>query len=242
MVKLNSLVRLWLEHQFPSLTNVLVLSKNTGPDFALYFSGARIITSRTSSTVHSTSSGTVSSSWGRVMGRPSIQGSPENILFPGLYEGLCWEMEGSSGQVGIKLSQIISVRSVTVDHISQHSAFDLTCAPREVEVWVAVTHASPEAVAVFDRGSCDHGDGECQGRLGDPLSSGAIGSKKRYANLFTIIYNPYSPSSIQNFAAPRHLRELNISSSSVIFRVLGNWGSEHHTCVYRFRVHGIPVQ
>jgi len=158
---------------------------------------------------------------------------PENILFPGTYDGVCWDMVGSYGQVGVRLGSIITVTAVTIDHVHLHATRDPGCAPRNIEVWASLSLTSSEDVLRIEGNRRNLSE-----IIGDPLPSGTIGPSKKYLKLFSFTYNVYSSSSVQKFTVPRSFRKLEIASTSVIFRVVDNWGSESHTCLYRVRVHG----
>ncbi|OJA11589.1 hypothetical protein AZE42_01956, partial [Rhizopogon vesiculosus] len=105
-------------------------------DFALHSAGARPIPHLTSGTLElrpSTLQGQILgliTGYGYEVGR-----SPITALHQDLHSGNCWPMTGSYGQLGVMLVFPTIISDITIDHVAKEVAFDLSTAPREMEVW-----------------------------------------------------------------------------------------------------------
>ncbi|KZT31883.1 hypothetical protein SISSUDRAFT_958982, partial [Sistotremastrum suecicum HHB10207 ss-3] len=92
-------------------------------DYALYDSGAASIPAWTSPTFnfrsisHSKSNG------------------PDEALRSNTQVGHCWPTPGSSGRLGIRLSDAVIISHITIDHLPIELAPDISTAPRKYSLW-----------------------------------------------------------------------------------------------------------
>ena len=100
------------------------------PDFALHSGGGRIIPHLTSKTYHEPVS-----FFGTLLSRSLLSEPPVAVIESRMDRGKCWPMEGTQGQVGVRLATSITPTSFSVEHISKLVATDLLSAPRELEVY-----------------------------------------------------------------------------------------------------------
>ncbi|EFP82824.2 uncharacterized protein PGTG_09792 [Puccinia graminis f. sp. tritici CRL 75-36-700-3] len=105
-------------------------------DFALYSGGARIIPSLTSKTYQVEMKGMKAIFISFWTGAPRIISGrgPIAALSPEIEAGMCWSISGSTGQLGVSLARRILVTSVSVEHISTLSAYEIDSSPKEMEV------------------------------------------------------------------------------------------------------------
>jgi hypothetical protein len=110
--------------------------------------------------------------------------------------------------ITIKLARKIRIDSISIDHISRHSAIDITTAPKSFKVF---------------------------GSRSD--------SKSDFELLLDGIYSISKDSSpSQNFAITGSQDEsVEEAIQYVSLQILDNHGNSNYTCLYRFRVHGVPV-
>lgn len=159
----------------------------------------------------------------------SIDNSPAMILMPGILNDFCWPMKGSQGQVAISLSARITVHSIQIDYVPKHSAPDPSTSPRRVEVWGSFDRLQRSAVHKMAN--------EHLTTLADPAPSGELGAKDNFFLLGQVNLNPRTQSS-RWMTVGKKLRKMELKSESVIIRILDNWGSSTHTCLYGVRVFG----
>lgn len=152
-------------------------------------------------------------------------------------------MEGSSGQIVLKLANPVVVESVSVDHISS------TIIPE------GKTNSAPKKLKIVGYPPCDEMKSSC-GAVGFDLSDPI--------DIATIEYDKEGPS-VQTFESlytkalasiPKPAFDANdmesgscsvqascstppkISVAAIEVNVLENWGNPDFTCLYRLRVHG----
>ncbi|KAI8600771.1 UNC-like C-terminal-domain-containing protein [Dissophora ornata] len=111
------------------------------PDYALHSAGGRIIPQMTFFNFLITEEPTY---LGRLLGLVHLMPAQQNIqvenfavkaIQPDMHMGACWAMNGTQGQIAIRLSRRVVVTEVTVEHVDPRVAFDVRSAPKEMEVW-----------------------------------------------------------------------------------------------------------
>lgn len=65
-------------------------------------------------------------------------GTPEDAISLDTSLGACWPMEGSSGNLTVRLFQPVEVTSITIDHIRRGYATNIQSAPRHFQVFGAL--------------------------------------------------------------------------------------------------------
>jgi SUN domain-containing protein 1/2 len=171
---------------------------------------------------------------------------PEAVLQKNTFPGSCWPMEGSSGQIVLKLAYPVVVESVSVDHISS----DIVPEGKH--------NSAPKRLKVIGYPSCDESEPNCSAvgsDLNDPVRIADIEYnvegpsvqtfESHYAKAIASIPTPA-------FDADNHLESGSCSSqvsctappkvsiAAIEVKVLSNWGNPDFTCLYRLRVHGEP--
>ena len=105
-------------------------------DFALHSGGAVVIPGLTSDTheirPHGVQQQVISylTGHGYAIGRPPI-----TALHHETRVGHCWPFQGAQGQLGVTLSRIVQIDEITIDHVARDIAWDMSSAPRKMEVW-----------------------------------------------------------------------------------------------------------
>lgn len=123
--------------------------------------------------------------------------------------GSCWPMEGTSGQLVIRLAKPLYIDAISIDHIIQQEAIDVRSAPQKFEVYGL--RFQNENILSWD---------EAGERL---LLSGA--------------YEIGSNISTQTFHNEENKEQME-AFQYVTLNILNNYGRKDYTCIYRFRVHG----
>ena len=168
---------------------------------------------------------------------------PEAVLQKNTLPGSCWPMEGSIGQITLKLAYPVVVESVSIDHISSNII-------REGKY-----NSAPKHLKIIGYPACDELESNC-GAAGfdliDPIDIADIDYdaegpsvqtfESQYAKAMASIPTPAfdvddtEPGScaLQTSCSmpPR------ISVVAIEVKVLENWGNPDFTCLYRLRVHG----
>lgn len=102
------------------------------PDFALFSAGARVIPETTTSTLVLQQPSRLGK-W--IRGDRAIEGlTPATALIPDNSVGNCWPFKGAKGQLGIMLARRAIINAVTVEHAPHETSFDMSTAPKQVEV------------------------------------------------------------------------------------------------------------
>ena len=201
-------------------------------DFALHSGGAMVIPSLTSNTHEIKPQGVRQQVVGYLTGHGYALGRPPiTALHHETHVGHCWPFEGDQGQLGVTLSRVVRIEEVSIDHVARDVAWDLSSAPRKMELWGLVEGASNWAkVAAWD---------EARAKAGEeiPAQPGSLPSSARYVRIAEFEYDIEAPQEVQTFAVDEEVRERGMDFGIVVLRVLGNWGQQF-TCLYRFRVHG----
>jgi SUN domain-containing protein 1/2 len=215
-------------------------------DFALHSAGARPIPHLTSgtlelrpSTLHGQILGLITG-YGYEVGR-----SPITALHQDLHSGNCWPMTGSYGQLGVILALPAIISDITIDHVAKEVAFDLTTAPREMEVWGQVEgEDNLEKVAAWRaeqamrrQAAQEAGEAISEADVEDVYPS-MLPKDVPFIRLASFTYDIHAHSNIQTFPIRQEIRDLNVDFGIVALVIKNNWGKDGYTCLYRFRVHG----
>lgn len=166
---------------------------------------------------------------------------PEAVLQRNTLPGSCWPMEGSSGQIVLKLAYPVVVESFSVDHASS-------------AILPPGKHMSaPKKLEVIGYRECDDGDTNCASvgfDFSDPLDIADIEYdiegpsvqtfESYYAKAMASLPEPTpsleEPGSCSTQASCSAPPKISVAAIEV--RVLENWGNFDFTCLYRLRVHG----
>ena len=197
-------------------------------DYALHSGGARVIPSLTSATLELQPETLQRKLYGLIMGTGYAVGrSPVTALHHELHNGHCWPFPGQQGQLGVVLARgTVVIDEVSVDHVSKEVAFDLSSAPRDMEVWGMV-----EGADNLEKLKAWNPDDSI------PYPS-TLPSSPQFIRLANFTYDIDAPNYVQTFAVDPDVRALGLDFGIVVLRVLSNWGMDRYTCLYRFRVHG----
>jgi SUN domain-containing protein 1/2 len=201
-------------------------------DFGLHSGGAVVIPSLTSDTHEIRPQGVRQHVIGYLTGHGYALGRPPiTALHHETHIGHCWPFKGEQGQLGVTLSRIIRVEEITIDHVARDIAWDMSSAPRKMEVWGLVEGASNFAkVAAWDAARTNAGEEV-------PMQPRSLPQSARYVRIAQFEYDVDAPSAVQTFPVDDEVRNAALDFGIVVLRVLSNWGQEF-TCLYRFRVHG----
>lgn len=175
-------------------------------DYALATAGARVHPGQTSATMILRKPWVVSQIlWGS---RSTTGRTADLALHPNTQPGMCWPFEGQEGSLGVILSRKVRITDVTVEHIAKEMTPEIGTAPKEVEVWVL-----PDDPSLRDR---------------FPIDS----TYPSHILAASFVYDPDALSPLQSFPIHADLRELDLVTENVIFRIKSNHGGEY-TCIYR---------
>jgi Sad1 / UNC-like C-terminal len=142
-------------------------------------------------------------------------------------------MDGKEGryvQLGIYLGHDIFPDEIVVEHLPLKTTPSPGSAPKEIEVWGEFGHLTQVEFAALQMGPHPLKEVEWYpqlGLLGRLRYDAAANEDGRYVQMFPLDFNQ------------KHQDELWVRK--VVLRVKSSWGSEN-TCLYRVRVHGVPVQ
>ncbi|CAK5268481.1 unnamed protein product [Mycena citricolor] len=209
-------------------------------DFALYSSGAQVIPSLTSETYQLRPQSLRGKIVGTITGNGYLLGLPPvTALHYDIHDGHCWPIHGSSGKIGVKLAAPVHIQDFTIDHVAaENSINQRTSAPRDMEVWALVEGADNLAKLKEWRD-----ERVARREMGENLEEEPVRPKDmprypEYIRIATFRYDVHAASNIQTFSMDEEIRGLEMDFGIVVLRVMNNWGHEHFTCLYRFRVHG----
>ncbi|KAG0019230.1 hypothetical protein BGZ80_006123 [Entomortierella chlamydospora] len=123
------------------------------PDYGLFSAGGQVIQELTSPDYQPPEKPT---GWGRLglaylFSPPRRQFEPRAVkaIQPDTHAGECWAMDGTHGQIGIRLARRITVTEVTIEHADPRVVFDPRSAPRELEIWRLVAPLDPTQQRFF---------------------------------------------------------------------------------------------
>ncbi|KAF9576969.1 hypothetical protein EC968_000094 [Mortierella alpina] len=231
------------------------------PDFALYNAGGRVIQELTFTDYFQHKRDVGITTWprrflARFLSSHSLAiRAAEKAIQPSMHAGDCWAMNGSLGQIGIRLTRSVVVTSVTIEHVDPRVALDKGSAPREIEVWglIAPLERSNEQSSTGRRESKELHRSPITGtwwKEGSPcpgasqLTAFEYKSRAQYGSGGQVLdqrhrnVHKYAPSLRQTFSIP--LSKQKAASRGIVLRINSNWGHPDFTCLYRVRVHGIP--
>ena len=185
------------------------------PDLALYSDGGRVLPGLTSTVQDE-----------EVFSIPTLSLTDDTRI------GECWNISGTTAQLGIKLAHGASLTHVTIDHIPKEIAMDIGCAPRSMLLWGAID--GRENRLKLEEAIKNH-------NFSVPASLGRSQPLLRlnfdFALLASIEYDISSPSNIQTFALEQYAVQSGVHIGVVVLEILDNWGGER-TFLYRVRIHG----
>ena len=205
-------------------------------DFALHSGGAVVIPSLTSDTHEIKPHGVRQHVIGYLTGHGYALGRPPiTALHHETHVGHCWPFQGDQGQLGVTLSRVIQVEEITIDHVARDVAWDMSSAPRKLEVWGLVEGASNFAkMAAWDAARTKDGQEI-------PVQPRSLPQSVRYVRIAQFEYDINASNAVQTFPVDEDVRAAGMDFGIVVLRVLSNWG-QSFTCLYRFRVHGQMVE
>jgi SUN domain-containing protein 1/2 len=216
------------------------------PDFALHSAGARPIPHLTSRTVEWRPSTLQGQVLGLITGHGYEVGrSPVTALHQDLHSGNCWPMSGTYGQLGVMLALPAVISDITIDHVAKEVAFDLSTAPRDMEVWGQVEGVeNVENVAKWRAEQVARR--QAAEEAGEPISEAdvedvypsTLTKDVPFVRLASFTYDIQAPSNVQTFPVRQEVKDLELDFGIVVLVVKNNWGRDSYTCLYRFRVHG----
>ncbi|KAG2035202.1 hypothetical protein BDR03DRAFT_962926 [Suillus americanus] len=216
------------------------------PDFALHSGGARPIPHLTSGTLELRPSTLRGQILGLITGHGYEVGrSPITALHQDLHSGNCWPMAGSYGQLGVMLAFPAIISDITIDHVAKEVAFDLSTAPKHMEVWgqvegednlVKVAAWRAEQAARREAAK-EASEAVSEADLEDDYPA-TLPSDVSFIRLASFTYDIHAPSNIQTFPVRQEVRDLSLDFGIVALVINDNWGKDGYTCLYRFRVHG----
>jgi CII-binding regulator of phage lambda lysogenization HflD len=115
------------------------------PDFALHSAGAQVVPSNTTPTYTRTPGSFGGLILYKTFGLGGIKGKPPSIaLNEDNSIGSCWAFSGNEGTLTVRLAKSVVVTDFTIEHIDPRVAFDLTTAPKDIEVWGFVSKESDQ--------------------------------------------------------------------------------------------------
>jgi hypothetical protein len=225
---------------------LLLQAFDTQPDFALSSTGASVIPSLTSATYTrpSTLAGRIVAS---LTGKGTVAGrSPFTALHYDIHDGHCWPFAGSQGQLGIVLSNLVYIEAITIEHVAATVAVGRrTSAPQDMEVWALVE--GQDNITKLRAWCAELAQ---QGRVPAIQNGHALATQRgqparlglsEYIRIASLRYDIHSPNNIQTFPVDAEIRDIGIDFGLVVLVVKNNWGMEEYTCLYRIRVHGLPM-
>lgn len=184
-------------------------------DYASLSAGGGTIEALTSAAYFppSTSHSSGKFSW---WGRPKKpDNSPALALADGIKPGECWAFCGDTGQLGIQLTHAIRVSHLTVGHQDQIT----TSAPKNLILW-GLKPADSELCVT-------------SGGVGTPTPE--FGPGYCGIRLLSGIYELRDSTLYQNFTTSvNHGHYFD----RMVVQVVGNWGNENFTCIYRIQIYG----
>ncbi|KAG6842320.1 hypothetical protein C0991_010608 [Blastosporella zonata] len=227
---------------------VSTYSKDTiaRPDYALYSGGAQVIPSLTSPTYEITPSTLRGSILSYITGNGYAVGRPPVwALHHELHNGNCWPVAGQTGQLGVTLAAPIYIDEVTIDHVASEVAFDMSSAPREMELW-GLVEGKDNVEKIQDWKEEKSGRREAAREAGEeveeePELPSTLPSVPTYVRIAQFMYDVHAPRNVQTFPVDPELRALGVDFGVVVLMMKSNWGREF-TCLYRLRVHGQRIK
>lgn len=146
--------------------------------------------------------------------------------------GHCWEVSGTSLQLGIRLPKMLRPSHISIDHIPRELAIESGRAPRLVRLWGAVDGPS-NAQLSRDVIEQRHATSSVISNATGPRMTGG----QTYLLLAGAEYDIHGPSRTQTFPVYPDIVASKVDFGVVVVEVASNWGS-NTTCLYRVRIHG----
>ncbi|KAJ3298929.1 hypothetical protein HK104_010163, partial [Borealophlyctis nickersoniae] len=204
-------------------------------DWALESGGARVIESLTSKTYTMEYDRWPLRAFTHLFGVKKASGRPpRTALDPANHPGHCWAMRGTTGTLGIYLSEEIIPTDITLEHVSPVlvSKAELTSAPKEIEIWgvmdpVRFGHLDLDSKITRNPPLPDHKSRTSKpGHRTDPAA----------VLLGEMTFDP-KVKSIQTFPVRQAAQDIIAAYGgkvgTVVVRIKNNWGNDKWTCLYR---------
>jgi len=138
---------------------------------------------------------------------------PQTMLEPSIEVGQCWPMAGTNGTVVVELGRDLQITSIGVQHIPRSLAPDPTTAPKKLRFYGYTANQ-------WDKAPTNKiPEGELLGSLDYQVRSSTQEDLAQYVHPMKDTRYKY-----------------------VRLEVLNNYGNPNYTCLYRFHVHGKPIE
>ncbi|KAK4617662.1 hypothetical protein CLAFUR4_12319 [Fulvia fulva] len=144
--------------------------------------------------------------------------------------------EMALGQIAIQYPHKIYPGEFALEHIPASGTRDIAAAPKKYEVWAQVDN-STEALrvkALLDQDFDLHFDWEC----GPPPKH----NPSRWVCIVADEYDIHSSNYIRSYDLRVGAERIGLTTQMIAVRVVENWGSPDHTCIYRVRMTGKEVE
>ena len=194
-------------------------------DYALFSGGGKVVG-------HSSLSPLVAKGEGPLTGvLKSVRGgvhprADEWILSGGsvvVVPGECLAVDGASGSVDVRLREQIKVEAITIEHIHPDVAYDISSAPKGIKIWGWNSTKAPP-------GKGKKNAAVTLGTVRYQLGGEQVGAVQTFA-LADVDEKKFGKKTKNVSPAVDHVR----------FEITSNYGNKEWTCLYRLRVHGVPV-
>lgn len=199
----------------------------TRVDYALFSGGGKVVGHSVLSPLVAKSQGPLTRALTSLRGGVHPKG--DEWLLSGstsaVVPGECLALRGPKGFVDIRVREQIFVTAISIEHVDANAAYDVSSAPKGITVlgWNS-TRTPPSGKKTVVLGTVRY---ELSRELSTDLRGGA------------------SVGAAQTFALGS--KKLNLGHASpgavdhVRFEIQSNYGNDEWTCLYRLRVHGVPV-
>lgn len=201
-------------------------------NFAHFGDGARVLPEITSLTF-----GTRDNRWlyASSPARDFIDKNPPYIISDDqMGVGSCWEIEGSTGILGVLLSESIFISSISIDsiHPSLVSITSHIRNPRSITLWGMLPNSSIIPPAAAEVRSAKQ---FLPNFVPGPRSY--IKGKDSFVPLLSAFYDAHGAVTNQHFELASDHWATCVAFQVIVVEILENWGGST-TCIYRLRVHG----
>ncbi len=194
----------------------LLYADNTGMiDYAAEASGGKVVP-HLSSPTYSSPRQLVPTDFLHSFGANAHIGKRDGVIKPGVKTlGDCWPLQGRSGFLTVQLETALNVSHVSVEHVAKGVTKYPGTAPRRFRVLGRKsTHMAEQPLVLHSREN--------------------------------FVYDIYADRLVQTFALDQGMDGGKEGGGEegfgvVTLEVLDNWGNNEYTCLYRLRVHGVPV-
>ncbi|SPQ25312.1 2654d632-75fd-4703-9b81-b4387a13ca99 [Thermothielavioides terrestris] len=166
--------------------------------------------------------------------QPQFLGEPLHALTPWSDPGHCWcaGTRSHPATLAVRLRAFVVPQYVVLEHIDPGATADPGAMPRDVEVWAVFDeHARRERVL-------DWMAARFPDAVGHPLLAQGLAK----IGQFTYEHRPQDGGVFVHKLADELLDQLGAATDLVMVRAVTNYGSEDHTCFYRVRLYGEPVE